>query len=221
MSRHPRSAVAVALLLPVVLALTACSTSVRPVSPASYQELAFPAAQAAPAPADVPALLARGDRLLATGQPQLAAGCYLKVLEQAPQNRHAGSGLGTALLDQGETTRARQVFARLLNDHPGDLAATIGLARACRLGSQPGRAIELLEASREQGQSDPLLLTELAHAYQAGEQPAAADPLYREVAARLPGQAAAANNLGYNLILLGRYDEAVASLGGGRRPGTA
>lgn len=153
-------------------------------------------------------LLARGYRYLAQGHESLAALHFLTALEKNPESAAAHAGLGEVALRKNLPPKALAHYLLALKSDGKNRIALLGLGRIHRQSGELEMSVRYLTEAATAYPQEPDLLGELAMSYDFLGQWERAESLYRQ-AITLDGCGAAIhNNLGYNLLLQGRYREA-------------
>ena len=130
----------------------------------------------------------------------------------APERAASWHGLGNALTGQKRWLEAAEAYERAATLDPNLPNCDRTAADAWQRAGKPDRALQrfLRLATGVQGRDDPVLLAEMAKSLTQLNQVDEPLRLYREIAERLPDNAAAHCNLGTAYQALGEHDEAVA-----------
>ncbi|HEX5869792.1 MAG TPA: tetratricopeptide repeat protein, partial [Longimicrobium sp.] len=156
-------------------------------------------------PASVPARLAQVREQLRGGRVTAAQGLVQRLFADRPGDPRV-LALLRAIYGQGEralawlVTELQQRHAK----HPGDLAAAVMLVDVLADEGRAAEATRVLDATRAAAGDDPDLLYQVAHLYERVGQKATTERVLRDVLAREPRHAPAANDLGYSLAEEGR-----------------
>lgn len=200
LSRHaPRASVRV-LLASLVVALSACTTSVvqhspdtRPVtrnsSPSSMSELRI--AQTA----------------LDSGNVELATTLFNRVLEHNPDSVEALTGLGNTLYAVGDDTRAGVYYAKASKLDAQSLAPLIGLGRVAIHQRRFDDAVQVYQSVLARTPNDPIAASGLAVAMDLKGDHAGAQSVLRSALVANPGDPMLSINLGLSLVLGGNPRE--------------
>jgi Flp pilus assembly protein TadD len=156
-------------------------------------------------------LINRGRNHLRNGNTQLARLHFSVALQQNPDSAAALAGLGTIFYQENLIPESTRMFKRALEKDPENTNAMLYLGKISREEADLTASIRWLDRAVEINPDDPEILTELAITNDTigQEHLAYAEPLYRKVVELLPHLAAPYNNLGFNLLLQGRYSEAI------------
>lgn len=156
-------------------------------------------------------LLALGNDYLAKGHPHLALLHFGVAVEKDPDSVAALMGLGRAFYAEGKLAPARKAFAAVLEKDPENLSALFLSGKIARRQGAPEAALRWFKKALKKKRKDPEIMTEMARTYDDLGRLAKAAALFEKVAKSKPGLAASHNNLGYNLLLQGRYPEAIGA----------
>lgn len=157
-------------------------------------------------------LVAAGKSYLAHGNDSMAELYFSIALAKDSDSIPALFGIGEILRHRGHFETARGKFEQILTRNPGYSPALLALGRISREQGDYNSAIKRLNKALALEPEDPGIITELAITYDDLDQEPQAEPLYREVVKIKPDLASAHNNLGVNLLLQGRYPEAISEL---------
>ena len=134
--------------------------------------------------ADIAPLIAMGEEVLAGGDHARAAGIFAQIVDMAPEEPAAISGLARALVGEGRLDEAQSIIDAIPEERAKDPA--IARARsAIALGreAKPSDDLDALRRSAASAPDDPEIQYELAGALMAaGERDAAADTLLAMIA---------------------------------------
>ncbi len=157
-------------------------------------------------------LLARGAEHAAQGNFELSAFHYRQALTREPESLPAFLGLGKLFWQQGRFDAAAKVYRRALEIDPDHVPALLGAGRAHRMLGQVGQSEQALQQAIARQPDNLEVMTELAVTYDHTGRHNLAEPLFLQVVDGRPGEAGPLNNLGFNLLLQRRYDDAVTPL---------
>jgi putative thioredoxin len=133
--------------------------------------------------AEIEPLIAMGEEVLAGGDAERAAGIFSQIVEMAPENPEAISGLARALVAAGRSDEA----AALIDGAPDKLANEAAIARArsaiaLARAAPPGADADALRRRIAEDPDDHSARFELAGALMAaGDRDAAADQLFESI----------------------------------------
>lgn len=207
----------IALLLTVAMfALSGCAESVRKVHPLITETPAYAKALSGEesnlSQKNPDELIAAGFGYLAVGNASLARLHFVTALKRDPRSAWAYVGLGDVDYRSGDYPSALANFQKAGTLDPQNLSAVLGQAQALRQQGKAHAAGEQLSQALKMAPDDVRVLTELAITYDIQGQEKLAAPLYREVAAKAPDQAASYNNIGVSELSQGRYATAIVNL---------
>jgi Flp pilus assembly protein TadD len=157
-------------------------------------------------------LISLGNGFLVKNNVRLALLHFGVALEKMPKSVGALVGVGKAFYAEGNLSKAQEAFATALKEDPGNISSLLYSGKIDRRQGNPDAALDELGKALEKKKNDPEIMTELAGTYDDLGQESRAELLFRQVVKITPDQAASYNNLGYNLLLQGRYSEAISSL---------
>jgi putative thioredoxin len=128
---------------------------------------------------DIAPLLAMGEQVLAEGDAERAAAIFTQIIEMAPEDAAARSGLIRALLSAGRSEEARAAFDSLPEALRADpLVAQAGAALELAGGGVDESELKVLRASAAERPSDPEAQFAFAQAaFAAGQRDEAAETL--------------------------------------------
>jgi Tfp pilus assembly protein PilF len=158
-----------------------------------------------------PELIAKGNEYLKNGNIQLSRLHFAFALKKNPDSVDALNGLGTIAYKEHKTSEAGNLFRLALEKAPENSQARLYLGKISREQADLTSSLLWLNKAAELNPENPEILTELAITNDTigQEHLVFAEPLYRKVVDLRPNSAAAHNNLGFNLLLQGRYVEAI------------
>lgn len=160
-------------------------------------------------------VLKLGQLALAQSDHQLAAVYFRSTLNKEPASVPARLGLAQIALATGDYRAARTLIDAVLLAEPDSVPALTTRGRISREEGKFDNAIADFSRCREKAPDNITLLTELALTFdRIPERVIDAEPLYRKIVELGPDSAAARNNLGFNVLLQGRADEAATILSG-------
>lgn len=160
-------------------------------------------------------VLQQGKLALANDDFRLAAVYYSTALNKEPKSVPARLGLGQAALAAGDYGTARTLIDEVLSVEPDSVPALTAHGRILSASGHLDEAIADFSRSLERAPDNIAALSGLAMTFdRIPERVSEAEPLYRKVLDLSPDSAAARNNLGFNFLLQGRAEEAVAILAG-------
>lgn len=160
-------------------------------------------------------LIAKGNEYLRKGNTQLARLHFTVALKKKPDSAAALVGLGTIGYRESNFSEAADLFHLALEKEPENPGAMLYLGKISREQADLTSSLQWLNKAAELKPENPEILTELAITNDTigQEHLVYAEPIYRKVVELRPMMAAAHNNLGFNLLLQGRYLEAIESFG--------
>lgn len=203
------------LLTVAMFALLGCAESVRKVHPLITETPAYSKAlsgeESSLSQKNPDELIAAGFGYLAVGNASLARLHFVTALKRNPLAAWAYVGLGDADYRSGDYPSALANFQKASTLDPQNLSAILGQAQALRQQGKAHAAGEQLSQALKMAPNDVRVLTELAITYDIQGQENLAAPLYREVAAKVPDQAASYNNIGVSELSQGRYAVAIVN----------
>ncbi len=158
-----------------------------------------------------PELITKGKEHLRNGNTQLSRLHFAFALKNNPDSADALIGLGTIAYQENKIAEAGKLFSLALEKAPENARAMLYLGKIAREQADLTTSLQWLNKAAELKPKDPEILTELAITNDTigQEHLAYAEPLYRKVVEIRPNSSAAHNNLAFNLLLQGRYVEAI------------
>jgi Flp pilus assembly protein TadD len=158
-----------------------------------------------------PELIGKGRDYLKNGNTQLARLHFTFALKKKPESAEALVGLGTIYHMDNQIAQSRELFHLALEKEPNNTRAMLFLGKIAREEGDLTSSLQWLNKANERKPEDAEILTELAITNDTigQEHLVYAEPLYRKIIELRPQLAAARNNLGFNLLLQGRYLEAI------------
>jgi Flp pilus assembly protein TadD len=158
-----------------------------------------------------PELISKGNEHLRKGNSQLSRLHFAFALQKNPDSVEALTGLGILAYQENKVGEAGNLFSLALEQAPENARAMLYLGKIAREQADLTTSLHWLNKAAELRPEDPEIVTELAITNDTigQEHLAYAEPLYRKVIELRPNSAAAHNNLGFNLLLQGRYAEAI------------
>jgi Flp pilus assembly protein TadD len=158
-----------------------------------------------------PELISKGKEHLGKGNIQLSRLHFALALKKNPDSAAALTGLGIIAYQEKKIPEAGNLFGLALEKAPENARAMLYLGKIARDQADLTSSLQWLNKAAELQPENPEILTELAMTNDTigQEHLAYAEPLYRKVVEIRPNSAAAHNNLGFNLLLQGRYVEAI------------
>jgi Flp pilus assembly protein TadD len=158
-----------------------------------------------------PVLISKGKEHLRNGNTKLSRLHFAFALKKNPDSVDALNGLGTIAYQENRTSEAENFFRLALEKAPENTQAMLYLGKISREQTDLTSSLLWLNKAAELNPENPEILTELAITNDTigQEHLVFAEPLYRKVVDLRPNSAAAHNNLGFNLLLQGRYLEAI------------
>ena len=156
-------------------------------------------------------LIKRGNAHLKNGNNQLARLHFSVALNRKPDSAEALIGLGSIFYQEHRLPESNQMFLLALDKNPKNAQAMLFLGRIARERSDLTLALQWLARAAELRPDNPEILTELAITNDTigQEHLVFAEPIYKRVVELLPNLATPYNNLGFNYLLQGRYNEAI------------
>ncbi|MEZ4599334.1 MAG: tetratricopeptide repeat protein [Syntrophotaleaceae bacterium] len=156
-------------------------------------------------------LLERGNFYLKNDNLRLAGLHFSVALDRDPDSAMALAGLGVIRYRENQIPEATRLFQTAIARKPENATAMLYLGKIARDEADLTNSLKWLEKAVKFAPDNPEILTELAITNDTigQERLLSAEPLYRKVVNLLPHLAAPYNNLGFNLLLQGRYPEAI------------
>lgn len=149
------------------------------------------------------------------GDPTDAEAAFRRVLAQSPNDIPGTVGLAAILQRQGKLVEADALITPALAAHPDDPQLTARAAAIYAAEDKAPQAIALLQKLRSadaKAAADPALTRMLAHLDLLSGDAAAAEPLYRSLAAANPKDPTLLDDLGSTLVREQKFTEAQAVL---------
>jgi len=207
-------------IIPLLLALLlpGCSTTYRPIYDKTVQDIHDNlkaedlAAERGISNMPIAEIVKNGKSYLTNGNINLARIFFIQALNKDSSCIPALIGLGDILMLEGKVSDALELFESINDKHPKDKTVLYKLATAHRLIGKTDMAIDYANQALLLDPDSPEIQTELALIYDAVGSYPLAEPLYRSIVNVMPASANAYNNLGCNLILQKRYNEAISTL---------
>lgn len=204
------------LLIAACVTLAACSESKRRAHPSfsetpAYSKTGAYADESTLVQKSAEELTSAGFAYLAAGNATLARLNFVTALKRDPEMAQAYIGLGDISYQSEDYPSALTNYQKAASIDKNNLAAILGQARSLRQQGKLQAAVEQVNQALQLAPNDVSVLTELAINYDLQGQENLAAPLYREIAAKTPDQAAVYNNIGVNEMSQGHYPEAIVN----------
>lgn len=212
--------ISVKFILSIMIAatsvMTGCTQSVHKVHPMitetpSYSKFGSSDEESTLVPKNPEELINAGFAYLAADNATLARLHFISALKREPENALAYIGLGDIDYQARDYPAALVNYQKAARLDPQNLSAIIGQAQSLRQQGKLHAAVEQLSTALKLAPNDVRVLTELAISYDLQGQENLAAPLYREIAAKAPDQAASYNNIGVNELSQGKYALAIVN----------
>jgi len=156
-------------------------------------------------------MISAGFAYLAAGNITMARMHFISALKKDDSNPWAYVGLGDISYQSGDYPSAQANYDKAASLDESNLAAILGQAQSLRQQRKLKEAMEKVDKAKTLGANDVRVLTEQAINYDLQGKEDLAAPIYQEIAARTPDQAASFNNIGINEISQGHYAEAISN----------
>jgi Flp pilus assembly protein TadD len=157
-------------------------------------------------------LISMGYTYLIQGNESVAALHFTAALEKKPESAAAYAGLGEVDLRKNILNKALFDYSQAIKFDPKNRIALLGLGRLHRQSDDLVKSAQYFEEANAAYPNDCDIISELASTYDLIPQKEKAEALYRQAITLDKRRASSYNNLGYNLLLQGRYEEATQSL---------
>lgn len=154
-------------------------------------------------------LIRGGYVYLASDNPMLAKMLFLRAIEQTPDSPEAFIGLGEIEYQSGNYENAYTNFNQAALLDAQNVRALVGKARTQRQQNKFKAAIQEINVAMATAPNEIEVLTELAIIYDLMGKEVLSEPIYQEILARVPDQAASNNNLGLNYLIQRDYEKAI------------
>lgn len=211
-----KGSVLVTLFITLIFALSGCSDSVRKVSYVTNDDVALqslsPEDDISPLQKKSPKeLVNAGYIYLSNKNVKIAELHFATAIDKDPKMTDAFIGLGRVEMLKGNYSAALIGFSKARELEPSSVPALVGEAQALRSEGKHNAAIIKTNEAMMVAPNDIRVLKELAMLYDLMGKENLSEPLYHEIVALAPDQAAGHNNMGLNLMVRGAYQEAALS----------
>ena len=157
-------------------------------------------------------LIAKGKKYLNDGNISLAKIHFGMALRKNPESIIALTNLGIALYHEGKLDTALKPLQAALDIDAHYVPALLATGKIMLEKGNFQEALKYLDAASTFAPTNPAVLTELAIAYDSIGKEEKAQTLYERVIELQPDRSAPYNNLGFNLLLQKKRQEAISML---------